>query len=788
MIHTPRNVIVLIALGFLVASSAAGGEIRWRTGKASLPAVAPDEVAGRISELAAGASAHHIIVQFAQPVSLAQRQALETFGLQLLGYLGDNAFFASVSADRLDAQAIARVGSVSAMSGIAQSWKLHPFLNDGNLPTWAVVAPPDKVKGDSGDLMIATYVLFHRDVGLEGDAVRVCEQHGATVRGKLRSINALVAEVPFNNIRALADEDGVQWVEPALPRMEGNNDDNRLRTGANIVQAAPYNLDGSGVTVLVYDAGTVYAGHPDFGTRVHVRDDSGEHYHSTHVAGTIGGSGAASSGQYRGMAPGVIMESYGLQQAGGLHQGFLYTDPCDIEADYSQAINTYGADIASNSIGTNTAPNGYPCEWEGNYGITDVLIDTIVRGDGSNPLFPAPFRVVWANGNERNSGRCGTTYHTTAPPACAKNHITVGAVNSNDDSVTSFTSWGPADDGRMKPDLSAPGCQSNGDMGVTSCTTGGGYQVLCGTSMATPTVAGLSALMMQDFRTHYPSRPDFRNSTLKILFAHTAVDLFNPGPDYQTGYGSVRIQPAIDLMRTSNWLEGEVSQAGTVMLLAIVNPGDPQLKVTLAWDDVPGTPNVNPVLVNDLDLRVYSPSNVRAYPWTLGGVLNPGAPAVRTQENHVDNIEQVLVDSPQTGAWRIEVYGFAVPQGPQPFSLVATPQLIACSHQGIITLDREKYACQSSATIQVVDCDLNTNDSVVENVTVNIASTSEPGGESVILTETGPQTATFRGTIQLSTTNGPGILWVAPGDTVTATYIDADDGQGGTDIVETDTA
>ena len=163
------------------------------------------------------------------------------------------------------------------------------------------------------------------------------------------------------------------------------------------------------------------------------------------------------------MAPAVDLVSYGFEVAGGLVQGFLYTDPGDIEADYTEAINLHGADLSNNSIGTNTAPNGFPCEWEGNYGATGALIDEIARGSLGNP-----FRIVWANGNERGSGACGSTYLTTAPPACAKNHITVGAMNSNDDSVTGFTSWGPCDDGRLKPDISGPGCESGGDSGVTS--------------------------------------------------------------------------------------------------------------------------------------------------------------------------------------------------------------------------------------------------------------------------------------------------------------------------------
>jgi subtilisin family serine protease len=198
------------------------------------------------------------------------------------------------------------------------------------------------------------------------------------------------------------------------------------------------------------------------------------------------------------MAPGAEIVSYGFEQPGGLQQGFLYTDPGDLEDDYTEAISLYGADLSNNSIGTNVASNGYPCDWTGNYGATGALIDEVVRG-----ALGSPFRVVWANGNERGSSSCGTSYQTTAPPSCAKNSLTVGALNSNNDSVTSFTSWGPCDDGRLKPDVSAPGCQSNGDGGVTSCSSSGGYTVKCGTSMASPTAAGVSALLCAEALSKY---------------------------------------------------------------------------------------------------------------------------------------------------------------------------------------------------------------------------------------------------------------------------------------------
>jgi hypothetical protein len=775
-----RTLPAVAALLALVAWSAPApaGSIPWRTGPAEVKARTPTEIEARLLALAArSAETRRIVVQFDRPVDDSLRARLESGGLHLLGYVGNRAFFASLATNRLDAAILSRIPGLVGVEEIRPEWKLHPMLAAGQSPDWAVVAHQA-----DGTPIVVTYVLLHRDVDLQTEGLDAVAACGAEVRGLLQSINGLVIALPENLIPQLASQDAVQWVEPALPLLTPVNDSNRARTGADIVQAPPYNLNGSGVTVLVYDGGKARDTHVDFEGRLTTHDSANQAAHATHVSGTIGGAGIANP-TYKGMAPGVRLLSYALQQEGGLHMGFLYTDPCDIEHDYSEAIQVYGADISNNSIGTNTAQNGFPCEWEGDYGVTDVLIDTIVRGDGSNPLFSAPFRVVWANGNERSSGRCGKEYHTTAPPACAKNHITVGALNSNDDSMTNFSSWGPADDGRLKPDLSAPGCEVGNDNGVTSCHSSSdtAYTVMCGTSMASPTVCGLAALLLQDYRAQFPGLSDPRNSTLKILFAHTAVDLGNPGPDYQFGYGSVRIQPAVDFMRTGSFLENQVSQGQTFSVVARVNPGEP-LKVTLAWDDVPGTPNVIPALVNDLDLRVYGPSGSRAFPWTLGGLADPAAPAVRTQEDHLNNIEQVVVDDPEPGVWIIKVYGYFVPEGPQPFSLAVSPQLAGCDSRGVISFDQAQYGCQGPANLEVMDCDLNTDPNQAETVSVTIASDSEPQGESCLLVETGPDTADFRGSMPLDLVNSPGVLQVANGDALLATYVDADDGQGGHNV------
>jgi len=699
------------------------------------PEEAPAERARLVEEIEALAGAdgpgmrsaggrRHIVVQFDSPVDAARRAGLESSGLRLLSYLGEHAYFASLAPVGLEPPTIAASGRLREVHAIRRVWKLHPALVGKGVPAWSVVPvggsgaiTPSPQSGDAGsnetvgETWVAVYVLFHPDVGLETEGVAVCGRHGAVVRDVLRTVNGLVIELPRGAVDGLAEEDAVQWVEPPLPRMNELNDSNRALVGANVVQAAPYGLDGSGVTVLVYDGATALAEHPDFGGRLHVRDASGLHDHPTHVAGTIGGDGSVSGGRYRGMAPGVTLESYGLETDGsGI---FLYTNPGDIERDYDEAINVYGADIANSSIGTNICANFLACAITGDYGVTSAVIDSIVRGG-----LGQPFRSVWANGNERACDFCcGTTpggYRSTPPPATAKNHIAVGAVNSNDDSMTSFSSWGPTDDGRLKPDVVAPGCQTDGDEGVTSCGTNGAYIRACGTSMAAPTVTGLGALLLQDYRAHFPEREDFRNSTLKALLAHNAVDRAPPGPDFQTGYGSVRIQPTIDFMRSDAFLEDQVDEGSSFSLSLTVIGGDNILKVTLAWDDAPGTPNVDPSLVNDLDLRVFDPQSTQHYPWTLDPLI-PEAPAVRRRADHVNNIEQVFVANPMLGVWRIEVRGLRVPVAPQPFSICFSPSPQRdCDDDGVP--DGEQLAadpsldCSGNGVLDACEPDCNATD------------------------------------------------------------------------------
>lgn len=686
--QTRRQLVLplVIALAAGTASSATG-QVQWRSPTAS-PFAPQKDAAEVLKSLSSGGDVRHVAVQLIGAITAADRGDLAAAGLRLGAPLGGRAFFAAIDPAKLDLRSPAINRLVSGVQAIDPAWKLHPTFALGDADGLTVVGVANGA-GGKDEAIVAAYIVLHEGSALDAAADAIIGKHGGIERDRVESINALVVELPLSRLLALASEDPVQWIEPALPLLTPTNAENRTLTRANQVQAAPYSLNGAGVSVLVFDGGTVRTTHQDFGGRATVIDGAGQANHATHVAGTVGGSGAASGGANRGMAPGVTILSAALAASGE----FLYTNPGDIEADYALAFGL-GADVSNNSIGTNTESNGFPCNWQGDYGVTDALIDSIVRGS-QTVSGGAPFRVVWAAGNERQGSRCDVEglgdYHSIAPPAGAKNHLCIGAVNANDDSMTGFSSWGPTDDGRLKPDFSAPGCQSGGDGGVTSCSSSSdtAYSVSCGTSMASPTAAGITALMLQDWANLYPGEPLPRNSTLKVLLAQSAEDRGNTGPDYQFGYGSIRADSAIDLMRTGAHAERSLGQNFSDVYTVNVAAGSGPLTITIAWDDVPATPNVVPSLVNDLDLRVTAPGGQRHYPWTLDPA-NPSAGAVRTMEDHLNNIEQVRVEAPESGVWTIEVRGAEVPSGPQPYSIVASSPTFA--HVGSVSLTLEPVA------------------------------------------------------------------------------------------------
>lgn len=629
----------------------------------------------------AGRDRVHVLLQLDFIPRQTAKAEFEARGIKLLAYVPDYAWIASMPAT--NPAAVLESPGMTWAGELSVDDKLDPAIRAGEWGPWNLA--PEGIA--------AVYVVMHKDESLETGR-RLAEAHGGEVTGEVIGIKMLTVEMPQDNIRALAAEDAVQWIEAAAPPLGEANDGIRPQIGVDALQDTPYDLDGTGVDVLVYDSGQA-GNHPDFGTRLIHGDAAGVSDHSTHVAGTVGADGgeSASAGgsalQWRGMAPAVDIISYAYEWDG---VGMLFYDnPGDIEADWAAAQNTHGADVGNASLSSNIYANYSPtwCDRMGNYGTSSVLMDQIVRGGNSVVGIGDKYIATWAAGNERGSASSCDTYNTTSPPAGAKNPIHVGASNTDNDSMTTFSSWGPTDDGRIKPTIVAGGDQVGGDGAINStianlfinirtrdCDGSGDdycypYDTMQGTSMAAPAVAGSIALMLQHYRDVYNLSTNFWPSTAKAILIHTADDFGNPGPDYQWGYGQVDIHAAVDLISRKAFRQESITQGEVDVYYFIVPDDATPAAVSLAWDDYEATSNADPTLINNLNLELVAPDGTLWRPWVLDPA-NPANNATRGLDNR-NNQEQVQVfaaNEALIGTWLVRVKGTTVPQGPQSYSLV----------------------------------------------------------------------------------------------------------------------
>ena len=267
-------------------------------------------------------------------------------------------------------------------------------------------------------------------------------------------------------------------------------------------------------------------------------------------------------------------------------------------------------------------------------------------------------------------------YNTVSFDATAKNVITIGSVSDAVQSgerdilaagISAFSSWGPTDDGRIKPDLVA-----NGELLYSTLSgTSSSYGRLSGTSMSSPNAAGAAALLIQKYQRLFPGQA-MRASTLKGLLIHTADDIGPPGPDYQSGWGLLNVQAAADTIRNhaensgfKSIIESQLNRENFVEVYEFVWDGVSPIQITLAWTDPPGSATTSsdvrsPRLRNNLDLKVQDPEMFEYFPYIMPFVgdwtLESMAALATTGVNNTDNVEQVFIKSPgQAGVYRVIV-------------------------------------------------------------------------------------------------------------------------------------
>lgn len=551
---------------------------------------------------------NHAVMKFDHVLSDDEREELEKQGIKLLSYLPENTWIVSTTKDV----------------------KKYKISKDNK------VGFRNLVKNEDNTVNLT--VVFYDDVDVDVNLL-----DNVNLISKIDSINGLIINTDANNMDNLLDNENVQWIEPQLPEPIVFNDGSRNSLGVDILYVN--NLTGLNIVIGEWDAAHADAMHDDLSNRIIYGDSADVHYHSTHVAGTAIGSGNISSSnggselQWRGIAPDATIISYEW-----------FNDDSELENEYVNAIDNYSISISTNSWGLNVG-GYYPCEYMGNYTTANVILDNVVNGG-----FGRKVLVIWAAGNDRSRGLCGTNksdldnnYMNIPPYGTGKNILTIGAINSDDNTMTSYSSWGPSDDGRIKPELVAPGDENTGDGGIKSTIPGNRYTVYYGTSMAAPAVAGVSALIIENFIENYNYEP--WPSTIKAILINSAIDLGREGVDYSFGYGKINATAAIEIDKDFI-INDTLTNSSKEYKIDITN--ETELRLTLVWDDAAPTINSIKQLVNDLDLVVVSPNSTRHYPFTLYK-SNPSQIALKNQSDHVNVIEQVLVDNPENGEWSIIV-------------------------------------------------------------------------------------------------------------------------------------
>ena len=477
---------------------------------------------------------------------------------------------------------------------------------------------------------------------------------------------------------------------------------NKLYVGGSL----GLSLNGSTIPnnkVAIWDGGAVLSTHQEFaGSRVVVVDNVATSSHGTHVAGTIAASGVnlTAKGMAFGLpqllsynfdndvaemsavASNLILSNHSYGVVAGWIQNsdqgnrweFLGRsgENEDFNFGYYDSTSQAWDNIAF------SAPYYLMVKSAGNYRISNgpPVGSFYYRYNASNVMVNAGFRPAGISSND--------AYDTMGGYACAKNILTVGAVNglrngansTSDITMSSFSAWGPTDDGRIKPDLVADG------VNVFSTVDSGNdkYANSSGTSMAAPNATGTLILLQELY--FQRNNAYMKAATLKgLAIATTSEAGTSLGPDYMFGWGLLNAEKAAKaiLEKGSKAIISEQTlNNGQTYTTNVIASGAGPLIATISWTDPAAVPvaeanaldNSTLRLVNDLDIRV-SDGNTYS-PWVLDPT-NPSA-AATNGDNFRDNVEQIYIANAIPGkSYTITVsHKNSLQGGSQPFSLIVT--------------------------------------------------------------------------------------------------------------------
>ena len=721
----------------------------------AIPVVAP--------ELAADTDTNLYIVQFVTQSLEAYRTALSDLGADVTWVLPRHSHIVRMTPDVRDA--VADLPFVRWVGDYQPAYRLEAELIDA-----IVVGAP------SESALTCNVMVLDSSAETKAEVADAIKDAGGAVELEDAGKYLMRATLTPMQIAQLARHDRVLFID-RWGALEADMNISRELSGANYVETVA-GFTGEGVRGEVYDLG-FNTSHGDFASRpLIIHDNAGSDSHGAATSGIVFGDGTGNPAA-RGILPsgqGIVARSDTLGQASRYqHTGEL------LEAPY------YGV-FQTSSVGS-----------------PRTFFYTTISADTDAALFD--FDVLHCQ-SQSNAGN-----QDSRPQAWAKNILSGGGVRHYDTLDTSDDCWcngasvGPASDGRIKPDL----CHFYDDTLTT--TTGGPAAYTTsfgGTSGATPNICGYTGLFFQMWSEGVfgnevdPGQSVFDNrchmTTAKAVMINTATQYAFSGEGHDLtrvhqGWGRPDVAKLWDL-REKLFIVDETDVIGNLESRAYVlavAPGEAEFKATLVFADPPGNPAAGEQRVNDVTLKVTAPDGT-VY-WGNHGLRGNNYSLAGGAPNTVDTVENVFVQDPQAGAWVVEIFADEIVEDGH----VETPELDVdyalvvsavnpVSDTGVARLNRAQYQCDDSAGITVTDAGLNLDAGVIEMTMVEIASDSQPAGMSVMLTETTADSGTFTGTVALNTAGGGGALQVTAGDTVTITYIDADDGQGNFNVVVTDSA